>query len=93
MEDWDFSRQEIQLESQTTVFLYTDGLNEAEDSMHAQFGEDRILRLAESQMAKGTIEPAIIVSQMEEAVRRFVDDAEQSDDLTMLAIKYKKQHA
>jgi sigma-B regulation protein RsbU (phosphoserine phosphatase) len=93
MEDWDFSRQEIQLESQTTVFLYTDGLNEAEDSMHAQFGEDRILRLAESQMAKGTIEPTIIVSQMEEAVRRFVDDAEQSDDLTMLAIKYKKQHA
>ena len=93
IEDWDFSRQEIQLESQTTIFLYTDGLNEAEDSMHAQFGEDRILRLAESQMAKGTIEPAIIVSQMEEAVRRFVDDAEQSDDLTMLAIKYKKQHA
>lgn len=90
--DWAFSRQEIQLESQTTVFLYTDGLNEAEDSMHAQFGEERILRVAESQLVDGPIMPDTIVSQMEEAVHRFVDDAEQSDDLTMLAIKYTKNN-
>ena len=92
MDDWAFSLQETQMESQDTIFLYTDGLNEAEDSMHAQFGEDRILRVAESEIAKGTIEPALIVSQMEEAVHLFVDEAEQSDDLTMLAIKYTKSN-
>ena len=91
-EDWVFSLQKTQMESQDTIFLYTDGLNEAEDSMHAQFGEGRILRVAESEIVKGTVEPAPIVSQMEEAVHRFVDEAEQSDDLTMLAIKYTRNN-
>ena len=91
MEDWTFIRQEIQMEPQATIFLYTDGLNEAEDSMHAQFGEDRIIRVAESQLATGPIMPTDIVNQMQEAVHRFVDEAEQSDDLTMLAIKYIKK--
>ena len=91
LDDWAFTLQEIQLESPTTIFLYTDGLNEAEDSMHAQFGEGRILRVAESQMAAGIVEPAVIVSQMQEAVHRFVDEAEQSDDMTMLTIKYTKK--
>ena len=91
MGDWAFSRQEIQLESQTTIFLYTDGLNEAEDSMHAQFGENRIIRVAESQLVDGPVKPDAIVSRMNEAVHRFVDEAEQSDDLTMLAIKYIKK--
>jgi sigma-B regulation protein RsbU (phosphoserine phosphatase) len=91
MEDWTFIRQEIQMEPQATIFLYTDGLNEAEDSMHAQFGEDRIIRVAESQFATGPIKPTDIVNQMQEAVHRFVDEAEQSDDLTMLAIKYIKK--
>lgn len=90
MDDWAFTRQEIQLEPQATIFLYTDGLNEAEDSMHAQFGESRIIRVAESQLVDGPVKPDIIVCQMEEAVHRFVDEAEQSDDLTMLAIKYIK---
>ena len=91
MEDWTFIRQEIQMQPQATIFLYTDGLNEAEDSMHAQFGEDRIIRVAESQLATGPIKPTDIVNQMQEAVHRFVDEAEQSDDLTMLAIKYIKK--
>ena len=90
MNDWAFTLQEIQLASQNTIFLYTDGLSEAEDTMHAQFGEDRILHVTEAQTAQGILEPAAIVSQMDEAVHRFVDDAEQSDDLTMLAIKYVK---
>jgi sigma-B regulation protein RsbU (phosphoserine phosphatase) len=90
MGDWAFTLQETQLKSQSMIFLYTDGLSEAEDTLQAQFGEDRILHVAETQMAEGTVLPDVIVSQMEEAVHRFVDDAEQSDDLTMLAIKYTK---
>jgi sigma-B regulation protein RsbU (phosphoserine phosphatase) len=90
MDDWAFTLQETQLKPQSMIFLYTDGLNEAEDTQQAQFGEDRILRVAETQRAEGIVEPDVIVSRMEEAVHRFVDDAEQSDDLTMLAIKYTK---
>jgi sigma-B regulation protein RsbU (phosphoserine phosphatase) len=88
--DWMFVCQEKQLESQDTIFLYTDGLNEAEDSGHAQFGDDRIVRVATECLKEGQIQPTTFVDRMTEAVHRFVDGAEQSDDLTMLAIKYKK---
>ena len=84
----EFVTQEIQFEPQTTIFLFTDGLNEAEDVLQAQFGDNRILHQAESLLAKGKNQPAEIVNQMLEAVHAFVGEAEQSDDLTMLAIKY-----
>ena len=93
MPDWSFTCQEILFQPQTSIFLYTDGLNEAEDIAHAQFGEQRILQVAESLVAERTDEPAQIVDKMAEAVHAFVNGAEQSDDLTMLAIKYKKQDA
>lgn len=89
MTDWVFISQEKQLKSQETIFLYTDGLNEAEDGGHAQFGDDRIIRVANICLAEGQIQPTTFVNRMTEAVHRFVDGAEQSDDLTMLAIKYK----
>ena len=91
MAEMSFSRQEIQLEKPTTIFLYTDGLSEAENSMHALFGEQRINHVAEEQVAQGVKEPAAVIYAMNEEVHRFVGEAEQSDDLTMLAIKYIKK--
>ena len=88
MADLDFVPQEIQFEHQMTIFLFTDGLNEAEDDMQVQFGDDRILHQAEALLANGKNQPAEIVNQMAEAVHAFVDGAQQSDDHTMLAIKY-----
>ena len=88
MTDMEFEPQEIQFEHQMTIFLFTDGLNEAEDDMQVQFGDDRILHHLEASLAQGVIQPAEIVNQMAEAVHAFVDGAQQSDDLTMLAIKY-----
>jgi sigma-B regulation protein RsbU (phosphoserine phosphatase) len=92
MAEMSFSRQEIQLEKPTTIFLYTDGLSEAENSMHALFGEQRINHVAEEQVAQGVKEPAAVIYAMNEEVHRFVGEAEQSDDLTMLAIKYIKKN-
>lgn len=88
LDDWDYTCQEKQFEPQHAIFLYTDGLNEAEDVGHAQFGNNRMFRVAETCLADGQIEVTTLVSRMSEAVHRFVDDAEQSDDLTMLAIKF-----
>ena len=88
MADWKFTLQETSIDSQTTIFLYTDGLNEAEDINHAQFGNKRVLATAETLLAEGRNQPDVIVDSMNEAVHTFVEEAEQSDDLTMLAIKY-----
>jgi len=89
--DMTFTKQELTIDPGTTIFLYTDGLNEAEDPSHALFGVERIIRIAESLVKEGRNDPTTIINQMIEGVHRFVDDAEQSDDLTLLAIKYGKR--
>ena len=80
-----FSAQETEIPSDTTIFLYTDGLTEAEDAMHNQFGTARL----EEHLKAGS--PKELIEQMTAAVSDFVGDTEQSDDLTMLAIHYVRQ--
>ena len=91
--DWEFTEQEVLIDRHTTIFLFTDGLNEAEDISHAQFGDQRIRGVAESLLVTGNHRPTTVVKKMNEAVHAFVGNAEQSDDLTMLAIQYKKETA
>ena len=67
-----------------TLFLYTDGLNEAENSFQEQFGDKRLLSFFQSRSNEDCQQ---IVSQMNAAVSYFVGDAEPSDDLTMLCLK------
>ena len=84
-DDFTYSMQETQIEPDSTIFLYTDGLTEAMNSMHQQFGLERVkevLRLGNDQLPKEILETVTV------AVHGFVKDAEQSDDLTMLAIRY-----
>ena len=72
------------MEPGDSLFLYTDGLNEAEDIDHQQFGMERV-----EQVAKTTANtPQTLIEAMTLSVEQFVGDAEQSDDLTMLAIHY-----
>jgi sigma-B regulation protein RsbU (phosphoserine phosphatase) len=80
--------QETVLPPGSTIFLFTDGLNEAEDVDHDQFGDQRINDIATAQLAKGQVTPDTLIDAMTQAVHAFVGEAEQSDDLTMLAIQY-----
>jgi sigma-B regulation protein RsbU (phosphoserine phosphatase) len=89
--DFNFEQQEITLEQTTTIFLFTDGLNEAENIDHAQFGDERIMELATSLATDHLLQPTQVTRHMTDAVHTFVGTAEQSDDLTMLAIQYKKE--
>ena len=86
--DWNFVLQETDLDQKTTIFLFTDGLNEAENVSHSQFGDERIQSVAQSLLAAGKNAPQTLVASMSDAVHDFVGEAEQSDDLTMLAIQY-----
>jgi serine phosphatase RsbU (regulator of sigma subunit) len=65
------------------LFLYTDGLSEAENSSQQQFGDDRILEVLASQPFR---DARSAVELMKSAIAVHVGDAEQSDDLTMLCI-------
>ena len=91
MPHWKFTAQETKIDPQTVIFLYTDGLTEAENESHGQFGEKRMLETASNKLKE--MSPKAIIEKMTEEVNAFVGNAEQSDDLTMLAIQYTKhQH-
>ena len=89
MPDWSFTQQQATIYPQTVIFLFTDGLSEAEDADHTQFGEERILAVAEKVLSQQQLQSQTFIDEMADAVNRFVGDAEQSDDLTMLALQYK----
>jgi len=91
MPEWEFEAQETVIAPGTLIFLYTDGLTEAEDSSYQLFGELRIFKVAEQMLSEQDVSPTQLIEQMTHAVRHFVGDAEQSDDLTMLAIKWNNQ--
>lgn len=89
LKDYVYVGQRITLPSDSILFLYTDGLTEAKNKDHEEFNEDRMtdcLKKFATHIEEST--PAAIIESMKEDIERFVGNADQSDDLTMLAIKY-----
>ena len=82
-DDVKYDMQETTLKSGDMLFLYTDGLTEAMNNEHQQYG---IKRMLASLTRKENCET--LVAHMHEDVAQFVEGAEQSDDLTMLAVCY-----
>jgi sigma-B regulation protein RsbU (phosphoserine phosphatase) len=87
--DWEFIEEETDIAPGETLFLYTDGLTEAENANHDEFGEQRVEEIIASSLAAGD-SPKQMIDNMTAAVTQFVGDTEQSDDLTMLAFRYNK---
>lgn len=83
-----YEAQEALIYPGTTIFLYTDGLSEAEDATHAQYGKQRVSKTARQALAADKYDSEGIIAAQTEALHHFVGHAEQSDDLTMLAIRY-----
>ena len=91
MPEYQFEAQETDIAPQTTIFLFTDGLTEAENTQHALFGDDRIQQVVTRLLTNGQHQPQQLIQQMIQEVHAFVGSAEQSDDLTMLAVQYSPQ--
>ena len=75
----------LQLKPGDLLFLYTDGVPEAENAEHEMFTTERMIAALN---AEADAKPEKLLSNVREAVRGFVQDAEQFDDLTMLCIEY-----
>lgn len=81
-----FTSDTLQLNPGDTLFMYTDGVTEAENKNHDQFGETRLeATLAE---CKGT-DSKHIVDTVNAKVKEFINGAAQSDDITQLVIRRK----
>jgi serine phosphatase RsbU (regulator of sigma subunit) len=80
--------QETQISPGTTLFLYTDGLTEAMNAELKMFGNDRMVETAQRLISDGVSTSKSLISGMSDAVEAFVTGADQSDDLTMMAIRF-----
>ena len=81
-----FNRESIQVQPGDALVMYTDGVTEAENINHEQFGESRLEQtLAELQGA----ESQKIIDTINTKVKEFAGEAPQSDDITQLVIRKK----
>ncbi len=81
-----FKSESLQLNPGDALYLYTDGVTEAENKDHELFGESRLQAVLSAQ--KG-VESREIIEAVSSAVKEFVDGAPQSDDITQLVIRRK----
>lgn len=82
MDDVDYTQTSISFATGSMIFLYTDGLTEAENSTGTPFGEGSLLSLIEGLQ---TSKPADVIASVNEAVTDF-SIMPLSDDITMMCI-------
>ena len=80
----DYVGEELDNISGKMLFIYTDGLNEAENLAQKQYGDDRLQQMLQ-EMKSYTAKQ--IIDAFSQSVESHRNGAEPSDDLTMLAIK------
>ena len=80
----DYVGEELDNISGKMLFIYTDGLNEAENLAQEQYGDDQLQQMLQ-QMKAYTAKQ--IIDAFSQSVESHRNGAEPNDDLTMLAIK------
>ena len=84
MPEFEYEGEEIADISNKPLFVYTDGLNEAENRQQDQFTDERLLEILETtpfESSRQTIE--LLASEVE----KHRDGADPNDELTMLCVK------
>jgi len=90
MENAKFEGRKLMLKPNDMIFLYTDGVTEAMNPQNQLFTETRLKQCLSSLKTKGIKD---IISGTQKEIHSFVQDAPQSDDITILSLKYKGKEA
>ena len=80
-----FSQETVQLETGDLVVIFSDGVSEAMSRTGEEFGDDRLLEVAEAGR-HDTVQG--LVDRIIAAVRAFTTGAPQSDDITVMVLRY-----
>jgi len=85
MEDMPYQELAFDLEPGEKIFLYTDGVTEALDIHQNLFSDKKLL---EDVTLNRDADPQALVQKIRESVKKHVQTAPQSDDITMLVLQY-----
>ena len=80
-----YEGQEITISKDMTLYLFTDGVNEAENDAKELFGDERVVAMLQDIANRG---PKEIIEETFARVERHAAGANQSDDITVMCIKY-----
>lgn len=86
VEDSAYVTERLTLQPGETLFLYTDGVTEAKNPEEELYGEPRLLDDLERGPKEDLTE---MIHSIRAEVTRHANGAPQSDDVTMLAVKYR----
>ena len=81
-----YTDKTLQLDHGDTLVMFTDGVTEATDSTNRPFGTERLDNILSGVADKSSRE---LVEAIKAGITDFVEDAEQTDDITILALKRK----
>jgi sigma-B regulation protein RsbU (phosphoserine phosphatase) len=84
MEDFQYSEETLQLEHGDMLLLYTDGVTEAINAEEKEYGEQRLEILLKNNTQADCQQS---IDNVKADVKSFAGEAEQSDDITLLALK------
>ena len=79
---------EMEMAPGTTILLYTDGLTEAKNKADEMYTPERLLAYSKELVKQEGLTALQLINHLFDSVHQFADGAEQSDDLTMLAVRY-----
>ena len=82
-EDEQYTERRIKMKPGDTLFLYTDGVPEAKSTDDSLYGDDRLKETLSHNLKKSG---EVILSSVLESVKAFSENAEQSDDITILVM-------
>lgn len=88
MEGIKYQAGKIQMNVGDKLFQYTDGVTEATDINNQLYGMERLEAILNT---CGTLSPEETLKTVKADVDRFVGEAPQFDDITMLCLEYKKR--
>ena len=80
----EYEGEEIDSIKGRPMFIYTDGLNEAENRQQEQFGDDRLLDILRTTHFDSAQQ---VIDTLKTEVERHRNGAEPNDDLTMMCIR------
>ncbi len=84
MDGIDFENKKIRFDKGDILFLYSDGISEAMDKRHRQFGVERVKQIIADNSGLSADE---IMSRVYDEIAQFSKGAPQHDDMTVVVIK------
>jgi sigma-B regulation protein RsbU (phosphoserine phosphatase) len=85
MENMSYKQQTVTLQKGEKLYLYTDGVTEAQDKSNGLYGKKRLITTLNAHKEDNVMR---LVNSIKDDIKDFTRGAEQSDDITMLALEF-----